>query len=160
MKGKQRSYRAQERRRAEGQGDRTFRNGTSAASPQHDRTSIPYYLPLVNRYCRGITIDHAGRRCVVVMRQLRSFTPIKRGFRMTDKPCQFRNSYEELGAREQKSQNRILRQSKCQGMRHPVSSCRSATRPSAHQPSSEALRVDQNHRRNPGQYRALLQMHI
>jgi len=75
--------------------------GTRAGG-EYSQPMIPHYLLTVNIYCMGIRLDYKGCRCVPVMCQLRSFTrpdPVgvnaKRGFRMTEKHCHFRNWYGE-----------------------------------------------------------------
>ncbi len=45
----------------EGRGYGAFRNGTRAASPQHNEGSIAHYLPFVYYYLVGISLETGTR---------------------------------------------------------------------------------------------------
>ena len=69
--------------------------GGTRAGGEYSQPMIAHYLLIVNIYYMGIRLDCTGCRCVPVMCQLRSFTHKRRGFRMTEKHCHFRNWYEQ-----------------------------------------------------------------
>jgi hypothetical protein len=51
----------EERMGDEGRGSGAFRNGTRAASPQHDEGSIAHYLPFVYYYLVGTSFETGTR---------------------------------------------------------------------------------------------------
>jgi hypothetical protein len=75
----------QERRWGEGQGGGTFRNGTRAASPQHNGWSLAHYLPFVYYYLVGTSFETGTRSEVGTPRP--GLTPRGRGTQSLLRDC-------------------------------------------------------------------------